>query len=77
MLSPPSGADHFDASPTANLGSATCENSGNFETSAKPTWPGPLTNMHVRTLRRYIEALGGELQVHAVFDDAIYEVHLG
>lgn len=33
--------------------------------------------MNVRTLRRYVEALGGELQVQAVFGDHRYELDLG
>jgi transcriptional regulator with XRE-family HTH domain len=32
------------------------------------------TDMYVNTLRRYIEALGGRLEIHAVFDDLDYEI---
>jgi hypothetical protein len=32
------------------------------------------TDMYVNTLRRYIEALGGRLEIRAVFDDLDYEI---
>jgi transcriptional regulator with XRE-family HTH domain len=32
------------------------------------------TDMYITTLRRYIEALGGHLEIHAVFDDLDYEI---
>ena len=32
------------------------------------------TDMYITTLRRYIEALGGRLEIHAVFDDLDYEI---
>jgi transcriptional regulator with XRE-family HTH domain len=32
------------------------------------------TDMYVNTLRRYVEALGGRLEIRAVFDDLDYEI---